>query len=254
MSPLDKGLGAAVVCAHGSRAELIGKKMADEIVLGRFKPGERLDETLLAGLFKVSRTPVREALKQLATQGLVVCRPNRGAFVAEMSPEQLDHMFETIGELEAACARSASLRMNADVQQQLLALHTQSFLAMQADDFEHYDQLNQDFHGLIIQNCGNPTLIEITLGLHHRVLPFRRSQFRHVERMKASFEEHALIIAALLTRDADSAHRETRAHLLSARSATARMTQRGATASLMAGSRLAPIEHLDNNSPMKAFT
>lgn len=253
MSPPDQGMSSAVICAHGSRAELICKKIADEIVLGRFKPGERLDETLLAGLYKVSRTPVREALKQLATQGLVVCRPNRGAFVAEMTPEQLDHMFEAIGELEAACARSASARMNADVQQQLLALHAHSCLAMQADDFEHYDQLNQNFHDLIIQNCGNPTLIQMTQGLRHRVSPFRRSQFRHVERMKASFNEHALIIEALLTRDADSAHLETRAHLLSARSATARMAQRGAAAGLVADSRLAPNQPTENNTPMKAY-
>ena len=236
MNPPDQGIGADVVCAHGSRAELICKKIADEIVLGRFKPGERLDETLLAGLYKVSRTPVREALKQLATHGLVVCRPNRGAFVAEMSPEQLDHMFEAIGELEAACARSASTRMNADAQQQLSNLHAESGLAVQSGDFERYDQLNQELHNVIIQNCGNPTLIQMMQGLRHRVAPFRRSQFRHVERIKASFDEHTRLIEALLTRDADSAQHEARAHLLSARSATARMAQIGAAASLSADS------------------
>ena len=72
-----------VPSTRGGRAEVICKKIADAIVLGQFKPGSRLDEVLLAGLFSVSRTPVREALKQLATQGLVVCRPNRSAIVAE---------------------------------------------------------------------------------------------------------------------------------------------------------------------------
>ena len=100
MTPPEPGTSQSAAPAHGSRAELICKKIADDIVLGRFKPGERLDETMLAELFKVSRTPVREALKQLATHGLVVCRPNRGAVVAEMTPDQLDHMFEAIGELE----------------------------------------------------------------------------------------------------------------------------------------------------------
>lgn len=189
MTPPEPGTNQSA--ARGSRAELICKKIADDIVLGRFKPGERLDETMLAELFKVSRTPVREALKQLATHGLVVCRPNRGAVVAEMTPDQLDHMFEAIGELEAACARYASVRMNAASRQQLSGLHAESRLAMRAGDFELYDRLNQDLHGVIIQSCGNPTLIQMTLTLRHRVSPFRRSQFRHIERMSASFEEHA---------------------------------------------------------------
>lgn len=229
--------GTSQSAAHGSRAELICKKIADDIVLGRFKPGERLDETMLAELFKVSRTPVREALKQLATHGLVVCRPNRGAVVAEMTPDQLDHMFEAIGELEAACARYASVRMNAVARQQLSGLHAESRLAMRAGDFELYDRLNQDLHGVIIQSCGNPTLIQMTLALRHRVSPFRRSQFRHIERMSASFEEHALIIDALLTHDASSAQRETRSHLLSARSAASRMAQSGTAGSTATNSQ-----------------
>ena len=71
---------------RGGRAEEIGRKIADEIVLGHFEPGSRRDEVMLASRFNVSRTPVREALKQLATQGLVICRPNRGAVVAELTP------------------------------------------------------------------------------------------------------------------------------------------------------------------------
>ena len=254
MSPPEQGMSQSAEPMHGSRAELICKKMADDIVLGRFKPGERLDETMLAGLFKVSRTPVREALKQLATHGLVVCRPNRGAVVAEMTTAQLDHMFEAIGELEAACARYASVRMNAEARQRLSGLHAESRLAMRAGDFELYDRLNQDFHGVIIQSCGNPPLIQMTLGLRHRVSPFRRSQFRHVERMSESFEEHALIIEALLTHDANSAQRETRSHLLSARSAAARMARTGhAVGSVKANTQhLHPIAEKD--TPMKAFT
>jgi DNA-binding GntR family transcriptional regulator len=210
---------------RGARADVISKKIADDIVLGRFAPGSRLDEVMLAGLFKVSRTPIREALKQLDSQGLVVCRPNRGAVVAVLTPAQLDCMFEAIGELEAACARYAAVRMDAEHRRQLSELHHQSREAMRAGDFEQYDRLNQAFHGVIIQSCGNPTLIEMTVSLRHRASPFRRSQFRHVERMSASFEEHAVILEALLTHDASAAQRQTRSHLLSARSAAARTAQ-----------------------------
>lgn len=213
------------VATRGGRAEVICKQIADDIVLGRFLPGARLDEVMLAGLFNVSRTPIREALKQLAIQGLVVCRPNRGAVVATLSPAQIDLMFEAIGELEAACSRYAAVRMSAKDRQRLSELHAQSRVAMRAADFELYDQLNQALHSVIIESCGNPALIEMTYSLRHRVSPFRRSQFRHIERMSASFEEHGALIEALLTHDASSAQRETRSHLRSARTAAARMSQ-----------------------------
>lgn len=209
---------------RGGRADAICKKIADEIVLGHFEPGSRLDEVMLARLFSVSRTPVREALKQLAIQGLVVCRPNRGAVVAKMTPEQLDRMFEVIGELEAACARHAAIRMTSADRDLLCSLHAQCRVAMRVGDFERYDRLNQELHHVIILGSCNPVLVEMTLSLRHRVSPFMRSQFRDVERMSASFEEHAVIVEALLAHDVTTAHREMRAHLFSARSAWARMS------------------------------
>ena len=208
---------------RGARADAIVKKIADDIVLGRFKPGSRLDEVMLAGLFNVSRTPIREALKQLAIQGLVVCRPNRGAIVAEMTPGQLSQMFEAIGELEASCARYAAARMGQNDRERLSDLHAQSRAAMRTGDFELYEHLNQGLHDIIIRSCGNPALIEMSLSLRHRVSPYRSSQFRNLERMSASFGEHAVIIEALLNHDAATAQREMRAHLMSARSAAGRI-------------------------------
>ena len=89
-----------VTSKRGGLTDLISKKIADGIVLGQFLPGTRLDEVTLAGLYEVSRTPIREALKLLSLQVLVDCRPNRGAFVTDMSASELALMFEAIGELE----------------------------------------------------------------------------------------------------------------------------------------------------------
>ncbi len=209
---------------RGARADAISKCIADEIVLGGFALGARLDEVGLAERFNVSRTPIREALKQLAIQGLVVCRPNRGAVVAEMTPAQLDQMFETIGELEAACARHAAIRMSAGERDKLVALHDQSRDAMRTGDYELYGTLNQALHRVIIEGSGNQVLIDMTYSLRHRVAPYRRSQFRNLERLCASFEEHAVIVEAILAHDVTTCHREMRAHLLSARGAAARMS------------------------------
>lgn len=210
--------------SRGSLADEVCRMIADEIVLGRFQPNSRLDETTLAEMFGVSRTPVREALKQLAIMGLVVYRPNRGTLVAEMTAQQLDQMFEAIGELEAACARHAALRMTDDGLAALCALHARAREAVRAGDMESYDVLNRELHAAIIHGACNQVLSEMAVRLRDRVAPFRRSQFRNIERIGESFEEHTRIVEAIRAHDAAQAYREMRAHLLSARSATSRLS------------------------------
>jgi len=209
--------------SRGGLSDEVCRKIADDIVLGSFAPGVRLDEAMLAARFKVSRTPVREALKQLASTGLVVYRPNRGSVVAEVTPAQLDQMFEAIGELEAACARHAAVRMSESERNQLCEVHAQARLAMQAGDADLYDDLNRALHSIIIRGSHNPTLIDLATSLRHRISTFRRTQFLNLERMAESFEEHSVIVEALLSRDAVTCYREMRSHLLFARSAAARV-------------------------------
>lgn len=216
---------------RGWLADDICRRIADEIVLGRFAPRSRLDETALAAMFGVSRTPVREALKQLAIMGLVVYRPNRGTTVTEMSPEELDQMFEAISELEAACARYAALRMSEQDRSCVRDLHVQSRAAMQAGDMDRYDAVNRELHAAIIRGACNPVLSELATRLRSRVAPFRRTQFRNLERMGESFEEHSIIIEALLAHDPVTAYRQMRAHLQSARTATSRVSPAWASTS-----------------------
>jgi len=210
-------------CSRGFLADDVCRKIADEIVLGTFAPSTRLDEVSLAERFNVSRTPVREALKQLSIMGLVEYRPNRGSVVAAMTPEQLDQMFEAIGELEAACARHAALRMTEADRAQLRELHSQGRAAMQAGDMNRYDAVNLKLHTTIIMGCHNTVLIDMAMSLRHRIAPFRRTQFRNVERMGESFEEHSIIVEGILSHDVITTYRAMRNHLLSARSATSRV-------------------------------
>ena len=233
--PIDQG-GRMMVGAfepgtsRGNMADSVCRRIADAIALGQFVPGTKLDEVMLAERFSVSRTPVREALKQLAVMGLVHCRPNRGSVVASMGPDQLDHMFEAIGELEATCARHAALRMPSNDRAALLELQQEGRSAMQARDFERYDATNLALHSVIIRGSGNPVLIDMALSLRHRVAPFRRTQFHNVERMGESFEEHGMIVEAILALDAVSAYRQMRTHLQSARTATSRVAPSWASA------------------------
>lgn len=204
---------------RGSLADEVCQSIADEIVVGTFTPGARLDEVSLAERYQVSRTPIREALKKLSSMGLVETRPNRSSVVIYLSTAQLDMAFEAIGEMEASCARHAAVRMSTDELQHLVNIHEISRAALQTADINQYDTANRDFHHSLLQGCHNSILIETTLNLRNRVAPFRRVQFRNLERMSASFEEHCAIVDALVKHDASTAYREMRTHLLAARNA-----------------------------------
>src|ERR1700686_3869691 len=106
-----------------TRAEELRLQLADEIVRGALPPGAALDETDIARRFNVSRTPVREALRQLVASGLVDARAHRGAAVARPSIERLTGMFEAMGELEALCASLAAERMMPADRHRLEAVH-----------------------------------------------------------------------------------------------------------------------------------
>jgi DNA-binding GntR family transcriptional regulator len=105
----------------------------------------------------------------------------------------------------------------------MLALHAEGRAAMQAGDIDRYDAANLELHATIILGCYNPVLIELATSLRHRISPFRRTQFRNIERMGESFEEHSVIVEAILAHDVITTYREMRSHLLAARSATNRV-------------------------------
>jgi len=106
----------------------------------------------------------------------------------------------------------------------LSELHALSRTAIQNSDVNAYDNINRDFHLVIIHGSHNPVLIDMALSLRHKIFTFRRTQFRNLERMSASFEEHSVIVEAMLAHDVVTCYREMRAHLLSARSAAARVS------------------------------
>jgi DNA-binding GntR family transcriptional regulator len=116
---------AAPARARKTLAEELRLQLADEIVRGVLKPGVALDETELARRFEVSRTPVREAIRQLAASGLVESQAHRGAVVARRSEERLIGMFEAMAELEAMCAGFAAERMTGAERHALEAVHDQ---------------------------------------------------------------------------------------------------------------------------------
>ncbi len=207
-----------------SLCEQVFSRLADEIVLGELLPGTHLDEHAIASRCGVSRTPVREALKQLAATGLANYRPHRGSVVCSLTSVDLDLMFEAVAELESSCARYAALRMTNEQRLALRACYTQGMQAAQERNIELYDRANREFHALIFNGAQNPFLQETTGALRHRLMPFRRGQFVNPERFDQSLVEHSRVVNAILAGDADAAGREMRNHLMSARTAASRLS------------------------------
>lgn len=220
-------VGLAMAGGQGSLCDQVFSRLADEIVLGQLPPGTHLDEQAIASRCGVSRTPVREALKQLAATGLANYRPNRGSVVRSLTALDLDLMFEAIAELESSCARYAALRMTDGERTALRDCHASGQQAAHDQDVELYDRLNREFHELIFKGAHNPFLLETTGALQHRVMPYRRGQFVRAERLDHSLIEHSRVVNAILASDAEAAGREMRSHLLSARHAAARLSSVG---------------------------
>ncbi|ACA17703.1 transcriptional regulator, GntR family [Methylobacterium sp. 4-46] len=196
-----------------TRAEEIRRRLADEIVRGLRAPGTPLDEAELAALFGVSRTPVREALRQLEVEGFATSRPRRGALVSTIAPAALAEMFFVMAELEALCCRLAAQAMTAEEGAELERARRLCEAAVAADAIEEYREANDRFHDLIYRASHNGFLMEQTRAVRRRVAPFRRAQFQSSGRLAKSLAEHERIAASLRARDGETAAREVRAHI-----------------------------------------
>ncbi len=196
-----------------TRAEELRLQLADEIVRGQLAPGAPLDETDIARRFGVSRTPVREALRQLATSGLVEARAHRGAVVARPTLERLNGMFEAMAELEALCAGLAAERMPAVERARLEAIHEELRVLSHAGNPERFHEVNERFHNAIYAGSQNGYIADMTLATRVRVQPFRRAQFRNLGRLAKSHVEHDRVVVAIMRGDRNGAAAAMRAHI-----------------------------------------
>lgn len=191
----------------------LGEQIEERIVTGVYPPGTRLDEQELADAFGVSRTPVREALIQLASAGLIEIRPRRGATVPEVGADRVCEMFEVMAELEAMCGRLAARRITPAEQRALQQAHESCEAARDANTPDVYYQLNEVFHQRIYEASHNGFLVEQASALHRRLRPYRRLQLRVRNRMNTSFNEHQAIVEAIIKGDSELASALLRSHV-----------------------------------------
>jgi DNA-binding GntR family transcriptional regulator len=197
-------------------SDVIRQALAEEIATGLLNPGTPLDEQQIATRFGASRTPVREALRQLAVTGMVDIRPRRGVTVAMMTAERIMDMFETTAEVETMCVRLATYRISPVERSQLQEMQDASAEWVRGGDINAYDDFNRQFHEAIYRATHNQFLVEQAIGIRARLAAFRRTQLRKGDRLIKSHDEHGQILQAMARGDGDEAARCMRAHMLNA--------------------------------------
>jgi DNA-binding GntR family transcriptional regulator len=195
------------------RTEEIAQWIRSEIESGAIPPGSRLEERPLSERFGVSKTPVREALIQLSSLGLVELRQRRGAIVTVLSVEQVISMFEVMTELESMAAKLAASRMSNRDREDLARIHSLGEECLPNEDFERYDAINKEFHELIYRGSCNDYLEANVKDVRARLRVYRRYPFQKPGRLLQSFSDHGLIVAAISKGDAEAAGRIMRDHI-----------------------------------------
>ncbi len=194
--------------------ETVANRIREMIRKGELTTGQRIVEKRLCQELGVSRTPLREALRTLSSEGLVELVPNRGAFVSKPTMAEVRDMFEAMSVLEGTCARLAAARMSASDLERLERLHEKLERCYADRDPECYIQVNHTYHTLVQKAAGNRTLDGILSGLRHKVFLHRYRQLYQPDRFRASMEEHRMLMEAFRRRDPGAAERVMREHLI----------------------------------------
>lgn len=190
------------------------ERLRNLIVEDALKPGEKVPEKDLCESFGVSRTPLREALKVLGSEGLVVLQANRGARVAEVTREEIENTFPVIAMLEQLTGELACRNLSEAEIDRIEKRHTAMVNAFKARDRKTYFQANQDIHNALIEGARNEIL-----EAHHRMLGVRIRRARFMvnlsdERWAQAIEEHEQMMEKLRSRDAEGLGQVMKTHMM----------------------------------------
>ena len=194
---------------------LLGKLQRD-ILTGKLKPGQKLTEQQLCKTYGVSRTPVREALRQLELEGLVKIIPNKGAYVTGITPKDVHDIYMIRSTLEGMCARWATEHITPEQIEQLeeIVLLSEFHLKKDKDKVVQVSDLDGKFHHVLYE-ASNSRIMEHTLSDFHKYVKMARMlSVGAKNRAEKSIEEHKAILEAIKKGDADEAERLANLHIM----------------------------------------
>ena len=190
---------------HLTLREKILENLRDSIITGDFKAGSRITEPELAERYAISRTPIREAFRQLESEGYLKVIPRRGAIVSEFSAKDVDEFYSIKGILEGYAASCACQKLSSKDLDRLQSINDRLAGLAQSGDIKKFFKIHGDFHEVFIRASENETLHEFVSCL---VAKFQRIRFTSLSlpgRMATSVQEHNKIIDAFRKKDADLA-------------------------------------------------
>ena len=203
--------------------EQVAERLRGRIYAHELAPGAWVDEQAIALEYGISRTPLREALKVLASEGLVTLKPRRGCYVTQLSEQDLDEIFPVMALLEGRCAQEAT-RMASDADLARLAgIHAALERHAAANDADHFFEANQQFHDALQELAGNRWLGQLIEETRKFIKLTRRDSLNLAGRLRQSLAEHRGILAAVQQRQPEDAGRLMHEHILSGRAALAKL-------------------------------
>lgn len=204
----------------GPRATLheqVAQRLRQMLVENRIAPGAKLNERALSEALNVSRTPLREAIKMLAAEGLVELLPNRGAIAVALSEADVLNTFEVMAGLEAQSGALAAERVTDAELQEITAMHYEMLAAYTRRDLPTYYQLNAAIHSAINRAAKNPVLTATYQQVNARLQALRFRSNQDEGKWRAAMAEHDQMLAALTARDSAAMQRVLTQHLTNKR-------------------------------------
>jgi DNA-binding GntR family transcriptional regulator len=186
---------------HKTLREQIVSSLRESIVKGELKSGQKLTEPELAEKLGISRTPIREAFRQLESEGFLTVIPRRGAVVSSLTRKEVQDFYEIKSLLEGYAARVAAQRVTKKDIEKLKKINEQLEALIEEDDVEAFFRKNNEFHNTFIALCGNEKLLEIRSNLVQKFLRFRLQALAVPGRLLESVKQHRVIIRALVKKD-----------------------------------------------------
>jgi DNA-binding GntR family transcriptional regulator len=198
---------------RASLHEQAATRLRQMLVEGAIAPGGKLNERELSELLQVSRTPLREAIKMLASEGLVELLPHRGAIAVSLDEQAVRDTFEVMGGLEALSGELAAQRITDEELAEIRAMHYEMLAAYTRRDLSHYYRLNAQIHRAINAAAKNPVLSATYERMNARLQALRFRSNQDGEKWKNAMHEHEQMVEALAAHDAAAMRRVLASHL-----------------------------------------
>lgn len=205
--------------------EIVFESIRGAIISGVLKPGERLMEVQLAEKLGVSRTPIREAIRKLELEGLVIMMPRKGAYVADLSIKDITDVLEIRASLEGLASGLAALRITDEEIEELEMTAVQFNQAIEEGNFDAIVQKDIEFHDRIFKATRNEKLLQINNNLREQVQRFRIMYINKSNKSKDLAKEHYEIAEAISNRSIDLAEKLAKTHIENAENYILRMVE-----------------------------